>query len=133
MAHVRKMTDKPRSLPWRAQVHRKGHPILVKMFASREEAEHWASEQERSIRLAGLPLTIGDLRRTTLKDIVERYRDEITPEKGGAISETTVLNKFLRRDICEKSLAYLSKGDAWNYINDRLKERWRGKPITPRT
>jgi hypothetical protein len=134
MAHIQKMTDKPRTLPWRAQVHRKGHKVMVKMFANRKEAERWADEQERSIRLAGLPLTIDDLKNHTVREIVERYRDEITPTKGCCVSERSALNNFLRhKDISEKSLAYVSRQDAWKYINDRLKENWHGKPITPRT
>ena len=133
MAHIQKLTDKRRTLPWRAQVRRKGHKVLVKMFASKGEAEHWATEQERTIRLTGLPHTIEELKKHTVGDIVRRYLKEITPTKGCRVSETTVLNKFLRHDICAKSLAYVSKQDAYKYINDRLKEIWRGKPITPRT
>jgi integrase len=133
MAHIRKMTDKPRTLPWRAQVHRKGHPILVKMFVSKEEAEHWAGEQERSIRMAGLPLTNKGLEQTTVREIVERYLREKTPNKGCAVNEATVLKKFLRRPICAKSLAYVSKTDGYKYRDERLKETWRGKPISPTT
>ena len=48
MAHIRKLTDKHRTLPWRAQVRRKGHKAMVKMFASRSEAEHWASERKNN-------------------------------------------------------------------------------------
>ena len=68
-----------------------------------------------------------------MEDIVRRYLKDITPQKGCAVSETTVLNKFLRRDLCRKSLAYISKQDAWKYIDERLKEKWCDKPITPRT
>jgi len=87
MAHIRKMTDKPRALPWRAQIRRKGHKTLVKMFKARSEAEHWANEQERNIRLAGLPLTTEDLKKHALGDIVRRYVSEITPTKGCRVSE----------------------------------------------
>ena len=31
MAYLKKLTDKPRKLPWRAQVRRKGQPVLVKI------------------------------------------------------------------------------------------------------
>jgi hypothetical protein len=54
MAYIRKLTDKPRTLPWRAQIRRKGQKVQVKMFASKREAEGWASEQERAIRMTGL-------------------------------------------------------------------------------
>jgi integrase len=133
MAHIQKMTDKPRTLTWRAQVRRKGHPTLVKMFKTKAEAEHWADEQERNIRLTGLPLTVEDLKKHTVGDIVRRYLQEITPAKGSSISERTVLNAFLRRELCRKSLAYVKRQDAYSYVAERLKDEWRGKVITPRT
>jgi integrase len=133
MAHIHKMSDKPRTLLWRAQVRRKGHRTLVKMFKSKAEAERWAEEQERSIRLVGLPHTFDDLKKHTVGVIVRRYLDEITPTKGSRISETTVLNALLRRDIAKKSLAYVKRQDAHAYIAERLQDTWRGKLITPRT
>ena len=46
MAHIKKMTDKPRTLTYRAQVKRKGHPTQTKMFLTRAQAESWAREQD---------------------------------------------------------------------------------------
>lgn len=106
---------------------------MVKMFASRREADQWAQEQERAIRLTGLPQTIDELKRHAVGDIVRRYRDEITPGKKCCVSETAVLNKFLKRNFCSKALAYISRADAHHYVAERLKDRWNGTPITPRT
>jgi integrase len=130
MASIKRLTDKPRTLPWRAKVQGK-----VRMFLTKDEAERWASEYARTLRLTGLPPTIEALKKYTVKDIVTRYRDEITPAKGCRVSETAVLNSFLRRkDVCSKSLAHFrNKEEAYKYVSDRLKETWRGKPITPRT
>ena len=89
MASIMHLTG--RNLPWRAQVKRKGQPKQIKHFLTKEEAEHWAAEQERSIRLTGLPLTISILKEHTVREIVERYRDEITPTKGGKVEETSRL------------------------------------------
>ena len=134
MAHIRKLRDKRRTLPWRAQVRRKGHKAMVKMFASRSEAERWATEQERAIRLTGLPHTIDDLKKHTVGDIVRRYLQEITPSKGCSVSETTVLNKFIKHRICSKSLAYVTRQDAFDYIADRRKDKNRsGNLIKPST
>jgi integrase len=134
VAYIKKLTDRPRNKPWRGAIHRKGlRKQLVKFFRTRKEVERWAREQESSLDRTGLPLTIEDLKKVTVGDIVCRYLAEITPTKGCAVSEGTVLKKFLRRDICYKSLAFVSKLDAYKYINERLKETWRGKPITPRT
>jgi hypothetical protein len=133
MTHIRKLTDKPRKLPWRAQVRRKGHGVLVKCFATKAEAEHWAAEQERSIRLTGLPQTIDDLKNRTFAEFIRRYRDEITPTKGSRVSETTVLNRLLRHQIASKSPAYISRQSAYEYRDERLKATWRGRPIKPST
>jgi integrase len=133
MAHIKKMTDKPRKLPWRAHIHRKGHKPVVKMFLSKPEAEAWAGEQERSFRLTGLPLTIDELKKHTVREIVQKYLDEVTPTKGSAVSETTVLKKFLKTDLANMSLAYITKRDGYEYRNKRLKETWKGKPIQPST
>jgi integrase len=133
MAYIKKMTDKTRTLPWRAQVRRKGHPPLVKMFETKAEAEAWVGEQERQIRLAGLPLTINELKTHTIGDIVRRYLKEITPSKGCRVSEAAVFNAFLRHGIAKISLAYFKKKDAWTYITERLRETRKGKPIQPST
>jgi integrase len=140
MAYIRKMIDKARALPWRAQIRRKGHKTLVKMFKTRAEADLWANEQERSIRLAGLPLTTEDLKKHTVGDIVRRYMNEITPTKGSRVSEAAVLNRFLQHPICAKALAYVTRQDAYQYVSDRLKATWKVKhgkgdprPITART
>jgi hypothetical protein len=39
MSSIKKLSDKPRTLPWRAKAKGK-----VKMFKSKGEAERWANE-----------------------------------------------------------------------------------------
>jgi integrase len=111
------------------------------MFLTQDEAELWAGEYERDIRLTGLPPTIEALKKHTVGDITLRYLKEMTPAKGCCVSETAVLNKFLKRDICSMSLAsFRDKQEGYKYVSDRLKESWKSpgskgkaKPITPRT
>jgi integrase len=103
------------------------------MFATKQEAEHWAAEQERTIRMTGLPLTIEELKKVTVADIVKRYMKEKTPKKGCAPNEMTVLNKFLKNALCSKALAYVTKQDGHDYYKERLNEKWKGKPIQPST
>lgn len=99
------LNDKPRKLPVRAIIRRKGHPTLMQHFPDTKQgwkdAEHWEAEQLRSIRITGLPLTIDDLKKHTVKDIVDRYLKEVTPTKGSSKSETTVLKKFLKTDLAK--------------------------------
>jgi integrase len=132
LAHIRRLTDKPRALPWLAHIHRKGHKRLIKMFKTKKEAEYWAEAQEQSIRLAGLPLTIEALKKETVGDLATRYLRDVTPYKGSHISEESVLKKFLKQSICRKSLAYVTKKDAYEYMDFRLKkDSFRDKPIKP--
>jgi integrase len=105
------------------------------MFRTRKEAEHWAAENERSIRMAGLPLTTEALQKTTVGEIVKSYLKERTPAKGSAESERIVLARYLKRPEADLSLAAVSGQRKYGYAyrDDRLKETWKGKPITART
>ena len=74
---------------------------------------------------------IDDLKKHLVGDIVRRY---LTPTKGCGVSETTVLKKFLKHEICSKSLAYVTRQDAYNYVTDRRQDKSRsGSFIKPST
>ena len=131
-----------KSKPWLAQINRKGHRIFSRSFIQKRDAERWANEQERTIDLTGLPLTIEQLRNTTVGDLVDRYLKNVTPQKkASAENEKLVLEKFKRNNaMCKKSLAYLSSSDGATYRDERLKDTWRpfgskgpAKPIKPST
>ena len=134
MAHISKYRLKDGTYRYRGHVHRVGHkPLTQGGFRYRKDAARWGAEQERKIQLSGLPLTIDDLKKHTVGDIVRRYRREITPTKASRTNEDASLNAFLRHDLCRKSLAYVKTQDAYAYRDERLKSIWRGKPIRPST
>jgi len=124
MAHIEYRPDKPK--PYRAHINRKGHGHFTKSFLKERDAELWGDEQERSLTLTGLPLPIEQLKKVFVRDIVSRYLKEITPKKGCRVSESSVLNKFLReqpgKTIADKYLAYVSREDVYKYIIAREKE-----------
>jgi integrase len=91
------------------------------MFANKKEAELWSSEQERAIRLTGLPASIENLKKP-LSYFAERYLEEITPTKLGARDEALRLKKFLRHRICSTWVAYLTRPQVYAYRDERLKE-----------
>jgi integrase len=139
MAHIQHRPER-KNKPWKAIVHRVGHGTFSKSFAKRKDAELWGNAQDESIDRADVPLTISALKKVFVIDIVTKYRDEVTPSKGCHVSETAVLNRFLRHPIAKKSLAAVTRQDAYSYRNDRLKDTWqvRGskgprKPIQPST
>lgn len=65
------------------QVRRKGFSPISRTFASHAEAVAWA-HREDARRTSSRPIGIvGDLKRTTLRDILERYLREVSPRNRG--------------------------------------------------
>jgi len=50
---------------------------MVKMFTTRGEAERWASEQERTIRLTGLPMTNEELKKHTVRHLLSAFSETL--------------------------------------------------------
>ena len=125
MASIVFRTGKPK--PWLAQINRKGHRIFSRSFVQKKDAERWAVEQERTIDLTGLPLTIEELKKKTVGDLVDRYLRDVTPTKASAENERLTLEKFKKHPMCQKSLAYLSSTDGAAYRDQRLKDTWKSK------
>ncbi|MCK9622163.1 MAG: site-specific integrase [Methylobacter sp.] len=78
---------------WRAQVRLLGHPPLSGTFATKGEAQAWATHTESDI-LAGT-LTVGT--RKTLRQAIQRYLEEVTPTHRGAVKEAQNFAALLNR------------------------------------
>ncbi|MCK1653066.1 site-specific integrase [Bradyrhizobium sp. 149] len=156
------MKDKPhgkaRKLPWR---YRDRANSLTRYFKTRKEAEEFQEENNSRKRRTGLglPTTMADLKRYTVRDIIRSYMhcgnlitedDEIYEDedelfeigrRGGlALNVLLTLQKFSARDICSLSLHDFNAVVAEQYRDDRLREtvkppgsRGEPKPISPRT
>lgn len=104
------------------RVRRHGLPAQYVTFDSWEQAE-----QARLQIAANLSVSIvrdyAVAAHTTLRDLMERYREEVAPShKGGAI-ERNRINRMLRdEDFVDKKLAALCTEDLQDFITDRLTE-----------
>jgi len=78
MATVRKRGD----YPWQAIVKRKGFSPTSKTFLNRKDVEAWATVTESEM-LRGVFIPRAEAEKTTLKEALERYRDEVTARKKG--------------------------------------------------
>lgn len=78
MATIRKRGD----LQWEAQVRKKGQPAQSKTFSTRADAERWAKEIEIAIE-RGLFFDRSIAERTTISELIERYREVELPFKRG--------------------------------------------------
>lgn len=67
---------------WRAQIRRKGHPQVSKVFRLKADAEAWARNIEAKIEGGGT-YALQELRSTTVGDLIERYRLDVAPHRKG--------------------------------------------------
>ena len=125
MATIRKRDDK-----YQVQIRRIGQAPVTRSFEQRKDAHLWARQMEIRADRHDLPPDQKPLERT-LGDLVERYRDTVTPRKKGREIETIVLNAFLRHEISRKTMRELRTSDFAVYRDQRLREIkshdiWRG-------
>ncbi len=73
---------------WQAQIRQKGQPLQTKTFETRAAAEQWARKVEYEMD-RGTFVSRAEAESTTLMELLERYRNEVTPLKKGAASATT--------------------------------------------
>lgn len=102
------------------QVRRKGFAPVSRTFPSHAEAVAWASQEEArrtSSRPAG---ALADLKRTTLRDILERYLREVSPKNRGHEIECYQLAKVIRSPLAEMTLDKLSSNAIAMYRDERL-------------
>ncbi len=104
---------------WRAQVFVKGKRA-TRVFRTQREARAWADNTEAEFRAP--PKAPASTR--TLRDLLERYRDEVTPKKETSRTETNRINAFLRDfpEIADKLLQNLDTPDLAAWRDKRLSE-----------
>ena len=67
---------------WQAKIRMRGQPVASKTFPTRRDAEAWAKVTE-SAMLRGHYIARDDAEKTTLHDLIERYRADVLPMKRG--------------------------------------------------
>lgn len=113
-------TIKKRGDGWYVQVRRLGYTPLYRTFTSKAAGQRWAREQESLIDRQQAPTDLRTLRSVTLGDLIQRYRDNVTPRKRGAESETLRLRKMALAPMCALSLADLGPPAVAAYRDTRL-------------
>ena len=116
MATIRKRKDK-----WQVQIRRKGSGAASRSFLALKDAEAWARHMESRADRGDLPARPDALRGVTLGQLVERYRDNVSPRKRTYVAERLVLNAFLRHPICRRPLSDISTAHFAAYRDERLK------------
>lgn len=74
MAYIRQV----KSGMWQASIRRKGHPDQSRTFATKTDAADWSKIVESEIR-RGVFQSTSDAERTTLADLIKKFKKEFAP------------------------------------------------------
>ncbi len=106
---------------WQAKVRMKGFPAQSRTFLYREDAERWARATERGLETAGF-VDRREAERTTLGELLKRYKRDISPSKKSAAIEKIKIDVILKDTTLPGiSMAVLGSADIAAWRDRRLK------------
>lgn len=116
MAYIKQRGDY-----WRAEVRRKGYKPTYRTFDTQRQAQQWARRVESEMD-SGLYIDRTEAERTTLREALERHQREIVPLKGHPAQENGRVDRWLRNDLCYRTLANLKGADFARYRDLRREQ-----------
>jgi len=122
MASIRFRTHK-----WQCRIQRQGYPVLSNSFDTKEDAQRWARKIERSMDLG--EYTPAETTITTLADLIDRYKKEVTPTKRGASREKYRLDVIKADKVASLNIKTITSADVAAFRDRRMVTV---KPITAR-
>lgn len=105
---------------WCVQVRRKGYAARNATFPTKSAALKWGREQEAQMDNGTLPATVALLKAKRLAELIEQYRQTVTPHKRSSETEGLRLCRMAKDPIAAKVLIDLSAGDFAAYRDRRL-------------
>ena len=102
---------------WQAIVRRTGYPSQTRTFENKRDAQYWAATVESEMR-RGLFIDRSEAERTTLGELLVRYRTEVTPMKRGKGPELSRLKRLIAHPIALLRLAQLRAVDFSSVVFD---------------
>ena len=112
---------------WQCRIQRQGFPVLSKAFDTKEDAQRWARGIERLMDLG--EYTPAETTTTTLADLIDRYKQEVTPSKRGALQEKYRLGVIRADKIAGLNIKTITSAEVAAFRDRRLVKV---KPITAR-
>ena len=103
---IQRIVDRAGDISYKVQIRRAGHAPEAKRFASLEDARRWQRARESEIDL-GVYADRRAAAQHTLRELLQRYRLEVTPTKRGAAIEAPRLAALERDPIAATNAAQL--------------------------
>ncbi len=116
--------------PWHVRIRRQGFPLVTDTFATKRDAKDFvAIKESEMVRREFQDYRVSD--KITLKDLLLRYRDEVTKKDPlGDNAEWHRLTKLARHDLAAHSMTNLKPSHLAAYRGERLNGE---KPVKPAT
>lgn len=106
---------------WQARVARKGIKPISKSFQNKQDAERWARQVEADID-KGSYTNVALAERTLLKDVIERYIQEVTLQTRSMKEDRYRLGAMMRHWIGSLTMIQLNPAKVAKYRDERLKK-----------
>ena len=114
-------TFRKRSNAWQARIQRSDYPDISKSFKSYSEAVSWArkieSEQDAGINTQQIKANNTVL----LKELLERYKNEVTIHKKHSSAEAYRVNFWLRHPLANLPISTIRSSDVAKWREERVK------------
>ena len=112
-------TFRKRSGKWQARIQRQNYPDQCKTFLLRSDAEVWARKTEvdldRGIRNSKANSN------TPLKELLVRYRNEITPKKKFVTQEKYRIAAWQKHSLANYAISVIKSADIAKWRDERIK------------
>ncbi len=122
MAAIRK-----RGKSWRVQIRRRNHPPQFKAFDTRADAEAWARQVESEMDRGAFVSRV-EAEKTSIAELLDRYKREITPGKRSSRVEEYTL-KRLRSAFGCLPIARLRPQDVAAFRDQRIAQGLAGGTV----
>lgn len=109
-----------RGKTWRVIVRRVGFKPVTRTFTNKLDAERWAAEVESGMLNQGLAPRVRTT--DTVKDVLEKFRDEVARSRKGWRWEVVRINMLLKADFAPRRLDQLMPSDIKAWRDARLQE-----------
>lgn len=113
-------TFRKRSDAWQARVQRNGYPDQSKTFQTRLEAAAWARKLESDLD-RGITQQIIINNKVLLRDLLERYKKEVTVHKKHPAAEGYRVDFWLRHSLARVAISAIKSADIAKWREERIK------------
>ncbi|MDP3087579.1 MAG: site-specific integrase [Methylotenera sp.] len=114
-------TFRKRANAWQVRIQRSGYPEQSKSFKSRSEAVVWARKIESELDNGVVPQQLNMNSKVLLKDLLERYKSEVTIHKKHPAVEAYRINFWLRHSLANQPISSIKSSDIAKWREERVK------------